>query len=77
MLEGDLHQTGALNLYGGIASLLLGSCESIDCFLESIGLTRFQAVVAFGMLFFGYFAKLGELSGLQPEAPHDEDDHED
>ena len=77
MLEGDLNQTAALNFGGGILSLLLGSCESIETFLQSIGLTKFQAVVVFGMLFFGYLAKLGELSGLQPEAPHLEDDHED
>ena len=72
----DLNETAALNLGGGVLSLLLGGCQSIDCFLSSIGLSRFQAVVAFGMLFFGYLAKLGQLSGLQPEAPH-EDDHED
>ena len=72
-----MNLTATLNSEGGVLDLLLESCEAIDCFLSSIGLTRLQAVVVFGMLLFGYLAKLGELSGLQPEAPHAEDDHED
>ena len=72
-----MNLTATLNSEGGVLDLLLESCEAIGCLLSSIGLTRFQALVAFGMLFFGYLAKLGELSGLQPEAPHAEHDHED
>ena len=61
-----------VNAMGG----LVGLASKCDCWLERLGLSRFQFFVVAGMFIFGYFAKLGQNNGLQPERPH-EHDHDD